>query len=807
MWQDLRYGARSLGNQPAFTALAILTLALGIGAATTIFSVIHNVLMDPFPYKDADRVIAIRIHETSNPQPFGRGGLRTAEFLDYLEQSQVIEDAIGGTFEDVLWTTADGTEQLAGGIVTANTFQFLGVSALHGRTLTPADATPNAPPVFVMSHKMWVKYFNQDAGVVGRSFTLNGVPMTAVGVMPARFTKLAADIWRPVALTRSDPQLANRFFMFQARMKPGVTLEQAAADLDLVGHRAAAVYPKDYPKQFNVLVVSWVDSIVGQFRKTLYTMAAAVGLLLLIGCFNVAIMLLAKAAARSREMAVRASLGAGRGRLIRQLLLESALLALGGAALGVFFAWLGIKAVAPLIPEGTIPREVVISLNVPVLLFSLAAAVITVLLFGLAPAAMTARRNIVEPLKDSGKGVGSGFRGGRLRSALVVTEIALALVLLAGAGLLMRTFVGLSRVDLGLNPDNILVVRLPFPRGTYTTAAEKQRFFQALLARLHGLPGVVAATETSSLPPYGGIGTDIEIPGKTHSERWRALYQLVSERYADTLGLRVTRGRMLSADDVIAARKMAVVNQTLVNKYFGNEDPIGRQVKLSMLETFPDGAVPSPIFDIVGVIADAKNNGIEVPPEPEILVPYTITGGFQRGILVRTSGDPAALLNSVRREIWALDRGVALSDIGSLNDYLKRFSYATPRFSLILLSVFAGVGLVLVTIGVYSVMAYTVAQQVHEIGIRLALGAQRSDVVRLIAHASMRLVVIGVVLGLLGSLAVMKVLASQLFGISPRDPATLTGVVAAMAIAAAAASYFPARRAMKVNPIVALRGE
>ena len=807
MWQDVRYGLRSIRNQPAFTTLAVLTLALGIGAATTIFSVIQNVLLDPFPYKDADRVAAIRIHDSTNPQPFGRGALQTPEFLDYVEQNQVFEDVIGGTGEDVLMTTAEGTEQLSGGLVTPNTFQFLGVPAQHGRTLTPADAAPGAPPVFVMAYKMWVKHFNSDPSVVGRTLTLNGAPVTVAGVMPARFTKMNADLYRPVVLSRADPAINKRYFVFQAKLKPGVTLAQAAADMNLVAQRAAKVYPANYPKKFDVLVVSWVDSIVGQFKKTLYTMAAAVGLLLLIGCFNVAIMLLAKAAARSREMAVRASLGAGRGRLIRQLLIESALLALGGAALGVFVAWVGIKGVTPLIPEGFIPREVVIRLNVPVLLFSLAAAVFTVLLFGLAPAAQTARRNIVEPLKDSGKGVGSGFRGGHLRNGLVVVEIALSLVLLTGAGLLMRTFVGLQRADLGLDPDNILVTRLPFPRGTYTTAAEKQRFFQTLLPRLHVLPGVVAATETSTLPPYGGIPTDLEIPGKTHTERWSGLFQLVSEGYARTLGLRITRGRMLSADDVSGARKMAVVNETLVKRYFGSEDPIGRQVKLSMLETFPDGPVPAPLFDIVGVIADAKNNGIQDPPQPEVMVPYTITGGFQRGILVRTAGEPAALLNSVRKEIWSIDRGVALSDIGTLNDYLKRYSYAGPKFSLVLLSVFAGIGLVLVAIGVYSVIAYTVSQQIHEIGIRMALGAQRGDVMRLVGRMSLRLVLVGVVLGVLGSVAATKVLASQLWGVSPRDPATLTGVVVAMSIAALLATYFPARRAMRVNPIVALRGE
>jgi putative ABC transport system permease protein len=805
MWQDFRYGFRSIRNQPSFTALAVLTLALGIGAATTIFSVIQNVLLDPFPYKDANRVAAIRIHDSTNPNPFGRTALQTPEFMDYVEQNHVFEDVIGGTGEDVLMTTAEGTEQVTGGVVTANMFQFLGVSALLGRILTPADAAPGAPPVFVMSHKMWMKYYNGDPSVVGRTFTLNGVAMTAVGVMPARFTKIAADLWRPVALSRADPRVNKEYFVFQARLKRGVTLAQAAADLDAIAHREALIYPRNYPKQFSVIVVSWVDSIVNQFRNTLLTLAAAVGLLLLIGCVNVAIMLLARGASRGREMAVRASLGANRGRLIRQLLIESLYLATGGAVLGCFFAYLGLKALVPLIPDGFIPREADIRLNLPVLLFSLGAAVVTVLLFGLAPAAQTARRDIVEPLKSAGKGVGGGFRGGRLRNVLVVVEIALSLMLLVGAGLLMRSFVALQRVDLGLNPDRILVARLPFPRGTYQTAAEKQRFFQALLPRLYALPGVVAATETITLPPYGGIGTDMDIPGKTHPEKWTGLYQLVSEGWADTLGLRIIRGRMLTAVDVASARKVGVVNQTLVTKYFGGEDPIGRQVTIEMRGRGPDAPVEHPIFDIVGVIADAKNDGIRDPVRPELLVPYTITGDFERGILVRTAGDPAAMLNSVRKEIWAVDRGVALTNIGTLNEFLKQFSYAEPRFSLILLGVFAGVGLVLVAIGVYSVIAYTVSRQIHEIGIRMALGARRMDVLRLVVQMTLRLVIVGVVLGLLGSLGVMKVLASQIWGISPRDPATLAIVVGAMSVAALAACYFPARRARNVDPMVALR--
>ena len=809
MWQDVRYGFRSITGQPGFSALAIVTLALGIGAATTIFSVIQNVLLDPFPYRNADRVIAIRIHDATNPQPFGRGVLRTPEFLDYVEQTQVIEEAIGGIPTDVLMTVDGGTEQVTGGFVTPNTFDFLGVNALAGRTLHTADGESGAAPVAVMAHKMWVKFFNGDANVVGRTLVLNGVPRTIVGVMPARFTKLAADLWIPVKLSRADPEIQNRFYVFQARLKPGVTLEQARADLDAVAHRVAAAYPQNYPQKFDTIVIPWVDSIVGPFKSTLLIMSAAVGLLLLIACFNVAIMLLARATARGREMAVRASVGASRGRLVGQLLIESLLLAIAGAVLGCLFAYLGIRGVVPLIPEGSIPREVVISLNTRVLLFSLAAAVSTVVLFGLAPALQTARHDIVQPLRQSGKGAGGGSRGGGLRHGLIVVEIALSLVLLAGAGLLIRSFVKLQQVDLGLNPDNLLFARVPFPPGDrYRSAADVQQFFQQLLPRLQRLPGVVAATESTTLPPYGGIGSDLEVPGRTHSEKWSGLVQLVSEGYADTLGLRIVRGRMLTETDVNGVRKVAVVNQTLVSRHLGGEDPIGREVEIAELRRIPDSPMADPRFEIVGVVADVKNDGIRDPVLPEVLVPYTVAGRvFMRAVLLRTTGAPGALLNGVRREVWAVDRGVALTDTGTLNEYLQRFTYAAPQFSLTLISVFAGVGLVLVVIGVYSVVAYAVSRQTHEIGIRMALGAQRRDVFALVVRATLTLVGIGVVLGIGGSVAVSRVLANQLWGVSPRDPLTLGSVVAAMLFAALVACYFPARRAMRVDPMIALRQE
>ena len=807
LWQDLRYGARMLLKQRGFTLLAALTLALGIGSTTTIFSAIQNILLDPFPYTDAHRVVAIQIRDTSSSRPGGRTFFQAPEFLDYQEQNHVFEEVIGGTFGDVLYNSGDGMEQFSGGYVTPNTFRFLGVPAELGRGITPDDAKPGAPPVFVMAHKLWVKRFNLDPGILGKTFTLNGTPATLVGIMPQRFTKLGADVWIVRAIERSDPRASRDYWMFQAKLKPGVTNQQAQADIELIARRLAQVYPNNYPKNFSVQIVSWVDSLVGQFRKTLYTIAAAVGLLLLIACSNVANMLLARATGRVSEMAIRSALGASRMRLVGQSLTESLLLALGGAIVGCLFSYAGIKGLVALIPDGLIPREAQIRLNLPVLLFSLGTAVAAAVLFGLAPALQTVRRDLVEPLKDASKGASGGFRRGRLRNALVVFEVALSLVLLSGAGLLMRSFVKLQQADLGFNPENILFARLPFPRGQYTTAAEKQRFYGQLLQRLRALPGVVAATETTTLPPYGGIGSDIDIVGKTHTEKWRAIFQLCSEGYFPTLQLRTLRGRTLSETEVNSARKVAVVNETLVNKFFGNEDPIGQMVKINMLESMPDSPVKDPVFEIIGVISDAKNQGVQEAPMPEIFVPYTITGAFERSIMVRTSAPPLSLLNNVRREIWAVDRNIALTDTGSLEDFLKRFSYAEPRFGLVLMGVFASVGLALVALGVFSVIAYTVARQTHEIGIRMALGAGRGDVARMVLRMGLQLVGLGVGVGLLASFAVTRVIANQLWGVSPRDPVTLGLAVAVVAIAGIAACYFPARRATKVDPLVALRYE
>ncbi len=808
IWPDVRYAARGLRKQPTFAALAILALALGIGSATTMFSVIHGVLVDPYPmYAHIDRLVQVEVRDPAKPRTGGRGYFQVPEFLDYQAQVHSFEDVIGGAFEDQLYTTAEGTEQFDGGLMTPNNFEFMGVRAALGRTFTPEDARPGAPPVFIMNHKLWAGRFGSDPSLVGKTFVLNGVPTTLVGVMPQRFFKLGADLYKPVVLDRADPVQSRQYFRLQARLRPGVTLEQAEAEVALVAQRIAKLYPDNYPKVFTVKVLRWADSIVGQFKTTLYTLAAAVALLLLISCSNVANMLLARAAAREKEMAVRASLGASRGRLVRQLLVESVLLAAAGAALGCVFAHFGLKALVAAIPEGLIPREAVIQINVPVLFFSLAAAVLTAVVFGLVPALQTARQDIVDPLRDSGKGTSGGFRRRRLSNALVVAEVALSLVLLTGAGLLMRSFVNLTTADLGLDPEHVLFARVPLPKGRYDTREAKQQFFDPLLARVKALPGVVSAAAGSMLPPYGGLSGEIEVAGTTHEDKWRSMFELCSEGYFTTLRMKLLRGRLLSGDDVAQARRVAVVNRTFVDKYLGTADPLGRSVRFKLLETVKPGAIENAVFEIVGVVADAKNRGIQETPDPQAFLPYTVTGAFPRALLVRTAGPPAAMAETVRREVWNVDRGVAVTMMGAVTEYLRRFSYAEPRLGLVILSVFAVLGMALVAIGVYSVIAYTVARQTHDIGIRMALGAERAHVLRMVLGMGSRLVGLGLAIGFVVSLAATRVLSSQLWGVAPHDPLTLASVIVVVAIAGAAACVFPARRATRVDPMVALRYE
>jgi putative ABC transport system permease protein len=809
--QDIRYALRNLRKTPGFAIVAILTLALGIGSSTAIFSVMENILMEPFPYPDAQRYMGVMIHDTEKNEPGGRPVFSGPEFLDYVEQNHVFDRVIANDRTDVLYRSGEGTQRFDGNFVTPGTFEFLGMPALLGRVMQPADYEPGAPPIFVLRYKTWVKSFGADPSIVNKTFVLNGTSRTLIGIMPPRFGWGDADMWIPERPSRAPSGKAfagafPRFWFLLGHLKAGVSIKEAESDLTVVANRLATVYPKDYPKHFSVQIQSLTDLMVGKFRATLYIVLSAVGLLLLIGCGNVANLLLARATTREKEFAIRSALGANRRRLIRQLLVESLILAIGGAAVGTLLAWGGLKSLVALMPQNIIPAEAVIRLNTPVLLFTLGVAVLTALVFGLVPALKAARKDLNEPLRDSGKGVSGGFRHGRLRDALVVLEVGLSLTLLVAAGLLMRSFAALRDVHLGLQPDQILVARLPLPVDRYKTADQVTGFYRPLLQRLKALPGIVEATETSTLPPYGGIPSDIEVPGKTHAEKWNALFQLCSEGYFGVLKIQFLDGRSFTEAEVNGVRKLAIVNQTFVKKYLGNDNPIGRKVRIAQLAEFED-AVKEPTFEIIGLVADAKNKGLQDPPDPEIWIPYTVTGSAFRGILVRTAKEPLSMLNTVEHEIWATDANVALTLTGTLEGYISQFSYAGPRFGFFLMTIFGSIGLVLVTIGVYSVLAYTTVRRTQEIGIRMALGAEGSHVLGMVIRMGLRLVGIGVALGLVASLAIGKVIATQLWGVSAYDPVTLTSVPLVLLLTGLLACWLPARRAARVDPLVALRYE
>jgi len=809
--QDIRYALRNLRKSPGFAIIATLTLALGIGASTAIFSVLENILIEPFPYPDAQRFMSVQIHDSERTDPGGRGGYTDPEFLDYVAQNQVFDRVIANDRVDVLYRTSEGTQLLQGNDITPGTFEFLGMPALLGRVAEPADYEPGAPPIFILRYKTWVKEFAGDPSVLNKTFVLNGTQRTLVGIMPPRFAWGDADLWIPVKPLHAAANTAvagafPHYWFFLGHLKPDVSHRQAVADLTVLANQLSKVYPKDYPKHFSVEIVSLTDLVVGQFRTTLYIVLAAVGLLLLIGCGNVANLLLARATTREKEFAIRSALGASRRRLVRQLLVESVILALGGAILGTLLAWSGLKFLVALMPQNIIPAESVIRLNAPVLLFTLGVTILTAMLFGLLPALRVAREDLNDQLRDTGRGLSGGFRHAKLRSAVVILEVALSLTLLVVAGLFMHSFVALREVHLGFQPDHIFVARLPLPVDRYKTADQLTGFYRPLLERIKALPGVLAATETSTLPPYGGIRSEIEVIGKSHEDKWNAMFQLCSEGYFPVLKMQFLGGRPFTEIEVAGARKLAIVNQTFVNKFLPGENPIGRQVRIAQLAEFED-KVPEPVFEIIGLVSDAKNRGLQDPPDPEIWIPYTVTGSAFRGILVRTAEEPLTMMNAVRHEVWATDSSVAMTFAGTLEGYISQFSYAGPRFGSLLMIIFSTIGLILVTIGVYSVLSYTTARRTQEIGIRLALGAQGSDVLGMVVRMGLQLVAIGVGLGLLASVALGRVIATQLWGVSVYDPWTLLCVPLLLLLTGFLACWLPARRAARVDPMIALRYE
>jgi putative ABC transport system permease protein len=807
VFRDLRFGVRVLARQWTFTVLSVATLALGIGAATTIFSVIEAVLFDPFDF-DADRMVTIGIQNPKAGNQVWRSAFQVPELLDYQAHVSSFEAVIAGMTEPVLYTTPDGVEQFSGGRTSANTFSVLGVPPLLGRTLDTHDADPGAEPVFVLTYKTWQQYFGGDPAVIGKQYVLDGVSTTLVGVMGPRFRKLGADLYRPAILDRADPERSQTFYQMQARLRRGVTESQAAAEMQAVAQNVARTYPQFYPEQFRIRVVSMLEAVIGSFRLALYFFAASVGLLLLIACVNVANLLLARATVREREMALRASLGATRFRLVRQMLVETTLLGLLGGILGCGVAYVAIDLLVKAMPPFTIPQQAVIRLNTPVLIFCLGIALVTSLACGLVPALRSVGKDLVEPLKDSGKGAGSGFRHRRLADALVAAEVALSIVLLVCAGLLVRSFVKMQDVDLGFDPKNLGSAFITFQRGQFQTAEGRGQLMQQILTRLQAMPGVTAATVVSNPPPFGPR-IDFDVPGHPTTEKQFTALQLCSEGYFRTVGQRLLRGRALSEADISGARKVAVVNQTLATRFFGDESPLGHTVTLAGLAKIPAtlARVSDPSFEIIGVVSDTRNEGLREPTMPEVFVPHTITAAFGRAIVVRTIGSTAAVMKDFKREAWAVNRGITMMQPELVTNQLDLYFFAQARLGVIIIGTFAAAGLMLVAAGVFSVIAYAVSRRTHEIGIRMALGAQRGDVLGMMLGTSTKVIGIGIAIGIAGSLLVARVLARELYQIAPQDPLTMAVVIAVVMIVGLVATYVPARYATRVDPMIALRHE
>jgi len=802
---DLYFGFRTLLKDRGFLATAVLALALGIGSTTAIFSVIDNVLMEPFPYTDGKRLTGIEIHDSSSADPFGRQFFSQPEFLDYQEQNHIFDRSMGVRQDRVLMTGAGETlEKFDGARVTGNAFQFLGVPALLGRVATVDDAKPGASPVFILSYKVWQSRFAGDASIIGKTFTLDGTPRTLIGIMPRRFALWGADLWIPATISRGETDLSAPFFFLLGHLKPGLTAKTAQPDIAILSQRISKVYPKLYPKKFDARVPLLIDNVVGQFRDTLYTLLAAVGLPLLIACANVANLLLAKATAREREFAIRTSLGASRLRIVRQLLVESVMLALMGAAAGCLFAWGGLKVLVAALPKFTFPDEAAITLNGRVLAATVVTAIVTALIFGLAPAAGSLKRNLSEPLKAGGRG-NSGFRRGRMRNVLIVCEVALSLILLAGAGLLMRSFMLQRKVDLGLRPERLLTTQV-FLGKKYKTAEQQSRFFRELMPKVRALPGVVNASAALDFPPFGGVDTDFEAAGVVHSEKWKGQMGFVDAEFFQTVGTRLLRGRILSETDIAGKRKVAMVNQTLASKFFPGQDPLGKQIRLVNLAKAPE-PVANPWFEIIGVTSDVKNHGVREAVLPEAYVPTTLSsyGGFV--VYVLTAGNPKTLATTLEATVLAMDKSVVPQQTNTLEESLDLYEFSKPRFGLELFAVFAGIGLMLVSVGVYSVVSYTVSQQSRKIGIRMALGANAGSVRGLVMQSGMRFILIGIAAGVVIASFLIRLVASQVWGLSTHDPLTLLGVSAVLVAVGLAACYVPSVRATRVDPLVSLRYE
>jgi putative ABC transport system permease protein len=810
--RDLRYAVRSLLKDRGSVALAVLALSLGIGATTVIFSVVYSVMIDAFPFKDNLRVVHFVING-----PDGRASWAyypAPEFAEYRARNHTFSDVLGGVSLEVLYNQDNSTHRVRGAHLDTKALRVLGLTPALGRDMTEEDGAPEAPPAFLMSDRMWNDRFNRDPGVLGQTFKLNGTMRTLIGILPPRFQLHNADVFFPTTFTATTtyalvggPNTQPLGVWTYARLKDGVTFEQAAADLEVIGRSLAQSHPNRYPDQFTFEIIPLRDAYTSEnMREMVYILTGAVLLLLLIACSNVANLLLARATGRETELAVRASLGASRGRLMRHLLAESFVLAAAGAATGAFLAYAGIQWVRAAIPANALPAEMSIRFSSLALLAAVGVAMPISLACGLAPALRAARGDLQARLTGTGKGAGLRTGNGRVRTLLVTVQVTLAIALLVGAGLMMRTLLAIQSIELGLNPKNVLVGRLAMPIDQRQTPAERTLLTRQVIEKLRAIPGVVAASPSFGFPLQGGPTSRLTIPGTTPTENWIAALEFVGDEYFQAAGLPLVTGRVLSAADVEGARKVVVVNREFAREFLGDASPVGRTVTLAAIDR---GAPPDQrsLFEIVGVVGDTRNRGLQNEARAQVYLPYTASPFPTGAFVLRTAVEPLSLVQSVRQQIWAVDPGVALMNEDSLEGVLHRAALAAPTFGVGLMGTFAAIGLILAAIGVFSVMGYTVSLQTHDIGIRMALGAHPSSVMRTTLLRGLRPIVVGVVIGLVASYWLSRFMESHIYGVTATDPWTFGGVAVALTAVGMVACALPARKAMRVDPLVALRYE
>jgi putative ABC transport system permease protein len=804
LWQDLRYGVRMLYKNHGFTAVAVLALALGIGANTAIFSVVNSVLLRPLPFRDPQRLVVVWENHQQRGGP-EREWAAPADFRDFRDQTQSFEHVAALLGTQATLTGFEEPEDVQGAAVSYDTFKMLGVEPALGRSFTADEDRAGAERVVVLSHGLWQKRFGSDPSIVGRGITLGGDSYTVIGVMPRGFSFPIlndAQIFRTAGSALAAIPGCERgcvVLRVIAKLKPGVTLESARAEMTALTDRLAEQYPESN-KGVGATLIPLHEQLVGDVRPAMLVLFGAVGLVLLIACANVANLLLARAAAREKEVAIRAALGASRARLIRQHMTESLVLAVIGGAAGLLLAFWMVDLLVSFAPKGT-PRLHEIGIDPVVLGFTCGIALLTGLVFGLAPAVLSARTNFNSVLKEGGRDSSLTSRGTRVRSALVVSEVALALMLLIGAALLIKSFVNLQRVDPGFNPKDVVRADVVLPRTRYPERNQSEIFYKQLLDRVAVLPGVESAGAVSSMP-LGGGGTDRDfgIEGRPPAEPGKGLvawFSSVTPGYFRAMGIRLVRGREFTEADNAAATKTVLISEAMARRFFPDEEPVGKRL------VFGGG---KDLREIVGVIADVKFFGLNTDARPTMYFPHAQSPARGMSLVVRTQDDLSTLASAIRGQVSALDRDLAVSNIMTMQTLVSQ-SLAEPRFTLLLLGAFAVVAILLSAIGVYGVVSYSVTQRSHEIGVRMALGAQVSDVLKLVVRDGMTLVLGGVGLGLIAAFALSRVMENLLFGVSARDVTTFAMTALLLAGVALGACFVPARRATKVDPMEALRYE